>query len=619
MRTKPLILDVDDDEAGRYAIGRQLTQAGYDVRGAGTGARGLELASSERPDLILLDIRLPDIDGFEVCKRIRETPSIADTPIIQLSASYIDTLSRAKGLNNGADAYLTEPVEPEILLATVNSLLRMKRAEQRVRRGALQWQATFDAIKDGVALLDVNGEIVQANHAFEEIGGRAMAAALTDDMLPKMRNTLSRCTEEREWNNRMIVLTLDPVLNERSEFEGCVCIASDVTERRMFEQQLRHTAKLESIGVLAGGIAHDFNNLLTGILGNSSLLVDSIPENSPQHEMAREIYEAGESAADLTRQILAYSGKGRFVMDPVDFSAIAIECRAFVRRFIPTGVELVYEVTSGLPQVLADKSQIQQLMMNLIINAAESFREDSKGRVLVRTSTSALGPDFFQPGEENKPGEYVSFEVSDNGSGMDAATQHRIFDPFFTTKFAGRGLGLSAVQGILRGHGGLLRLESSPGVGTTFLVYFPVDTSTPRPAAEAPKPARSDRRATILVVDDEATVRSFARTALRLRGYNVLLAESGPDAIARFTTERENIDAVLLDLTMPGMDGKETFDRLRAMDSAMPVVLSSGFNRSVAEERFRGTGIAGFLGKPYTGNQLVDAMNAAIEAYSLDR
>jgi CheY-like chemotaxis protein len=334
--------------------------------------------------------------------------------------------------------------------------------------------------------------------------------------------------------------------------------------------------------------------------------------------MAREILEAGQSAADLTRQILAYSGKGRFVMNPVDFSAVAIECRAFVRRFIPPRIELIYEVTSGIPEVCADKSQIQQLMMNLIINAAESFGEEDKGRVLVRTSTRTLPSDFFRTGEENRPGEYVCLEVSDNGSGMDAATQHRIFDPFFTTKFAGRGLGLSAVHGILRGHGGLLRLESAPGLGTTFHIYFPVESSL-RPTVEAHRPSRSDRPATILVVDDEATVRSFARTALRLRGYEVLLAESGPDAIDRFATEREDIDAVLLDLTMPGMDGKETFDRLREIDPATPIVLSSGFNRSIAEERFRGSGIAGFLGKPYTGAQLADALSTAIEAYSLNR
>ncbi len=615
MRNKPLILDVDDDEAGQYAVARQLRLAGYEVIGASDGHSGLRIAESRQPDLILLDVRLPDIDGFEVCKRIRATPGIAETPIVQMSASYIDTNSRVKGLENGADAYLTEPVEPAILLATVNSLLRMKRAEHKVRQGALQWQSTFDAIQEGVALLDTNGAVIKSNKAFEQFLGPAVLnfPALTHHIFEGVRTTGLRQVEEQALENKALTITMDPVADE-GQFAGSVCIVADVTERKNFDQQLRHTAKLESIGVLAGGIAHDFNNLLTGILGNASLLMEMLPPRAPEIQLADEIMKASESAADLTRQILAYSGKGRFVVKTVDLSAVALETRAFVRRFIPGKVELIYQVASDLPPIQADAGQMQQLTMNLIINAAEAFGEGGRGKVTVGTGTEHLDDSFFGAGEKHAPGDYVTLTVSDTGSGMDEETQSRIFDPFFTTKFAGRGLGLSAVHGIMRGHSGYLRLQSRPGGGTTFRLYFPVDKSSQNKTL-APQPASEGKMAgTILVVDDETTVRRFAKIALEKRGFAVMVAESGEEGVALLLQPGNKVDLVLLDLTMPSMSGEEAFDQMRRVDPTVPIVLSSGFSHATATQRFHGKNISGFLGKPYTGAQLCDAVHSVMKA-----
>jgi CheY-like chemotaxis protein/nitrogen-specific signal transduction histidine kinase len=615
MRDKPLILDVDDDVAGQYAVGRQLRQAGYEVIGANNGQSALLMAESRQPDLILLDVRLPDIDGFEVCRRIRNTPQISETPIVQMSASYIDTNSRVKGLENGADAYLTEPVEPAILLATVNSLLRMKRAELKVRQGALQWQTTFDAIQEGVALLDANGEVIQHNKAFGQLLGPASPKfpALTHRLFEGVRATGVRQVEEQVLENKALTITMDPVVDDEKQFTGAVCTVADVTERKNFDQQLRHTAKLESIGVLAGGIAHDFNNLLTGILGNSSLLMETLPPGAPEMELADEILKASESAADLTRQILAYSGKGRFVVKSVDLSAVALDTRAFVRRFIPGKVELVYQVASDLPAIQADQGQMQQLTMNLIINAAESFGEGGRGKVTVATGTEYLDDNFFRPGESPAPGDYVTLTVSDTGSGMDEETQGRIFDPFFTTKFAGRGLGLSAVHGILRGHSGYLRLRSQPGSGTTFRLYFPADKSSQKKTPVSQPVPAGRMSGIVLVVDDESTVRNFAKIALEKRGYTVLMAESGEEGVALLSQPGNKVDLVLLDLTMPIMSGEEVFDQVRRIDRAVPVILSSGFSHATAAERFQGKNISGFLGKPYTGSQLGDAVQSAMK------
>jgi DNA-binding response OmpR family regulator len=608
-----VILNVDDDEAGRYAVGRQLKQAGYDVIEASTGESALAVSVERQPDLILLDVRLPDIDGFEVCRRIRDNPATAGIPVVQMSASYLDTSSHVRGLENGADAYLTEPTEPGILIATLKSVLRMKQAERTVRESALQWQSTFDAIQEGVAVLDAAGARQQCNRAFEYIAGEQNDElnALLALGMENIRLSNGRFSTEQNVDGKTLSITVDPLVTDDA-LRGAVCVVTDVTEKKRFEEQLRQTAKLESLGVLAGGIAHDFNNLLTGILGNSSMIADSLPETLPEKEMAREIVKASQSAANLTRQILAYSGKGRFVMKAVDISQLAAESRSFVRRFIPRKVDLVFETTPDLPLVDADAGQIQQVIMNLIINGAESFGENDKGQVTVRTALERLNPGFFVGGEKNSPGDYVSLTVSDTGSGMDEATQKRIFDPFFTTKFAGRGLGLSAVHGILQGHAGYLRLESQAKKGSTFRLYFPVSRQAVREKAPPVRPPAKGC-GTILLIDDESAVRNFARVALENRGYTVIQAENGEQGAEIFRKRHSSIDLVLLDFTMPVMNGEEAYELLRDIDADVPVVLSSGFSQGTAAERFRGKGLAGFLGKPYDTAQLVEVVASGLK------
>jgi signal transduction histidine kinase/ActR/RegA family two-component response regulator len=412
---------------------------------------------------------------------------------------------------------------------------------------------------------------------------------------------------------KVLTITLDPVRGDSGGISGAVCIVADVTEKKRFEQQLQHTQKLESIGVLAGGIAHDFNNLLTGILGNASLLLSDLRPGSSERELALHILEASESAASLTRQILAYSGKGRFVMEPVDLSAVANDSRNLVRRFIPKGVELVYELAKDLPIIEADPAQMQQVTMNLIINAAESFGESSKGEVRIKTALVTLDGNFFQSGDPDlEPGAFVLIAVSDNGCGMDEVTLQRIFEPFFTTKFIGRGLGLSAVHGILRGHKGLHRLRSQPGAGTTIELYFPaVAAASPSvSAAEISQPKTSQ---TILVIDDEAAVQQFARNALERQGYKVLTADNGLVGVKLFEEMREKVALVLLDFSLPVMSGEETLAQLRRIDPSVPIVLSSGFGHDTALQGFDGKDLSGFIGKPYTLPKLMEVIEAALK------
>jgi two-component system, chemotaxis family, CheB/CheR fusion protein len=381
-----------------------------------------------------------------------------------------------------------------------------------------------------------------------------------------------------------------------------------LAERKRSEEKLRQTQKLESLGVLAGGVAHDFNNLLTGIMGSASLAMDSLlPSDRHLRPILADVLAASESAADLTRQLLAYAGKGRFVIEPIQLSATVKAVTHMVQSSIPPNVDLHLNVDSVLPPIDADKTQIHQIVMNLLINAAEAIPSGRHGKVTVTTSTV----DLSQPCGCLRPGPYVQIEVADNGIGMDEATQARIFDPFFTTKFMGRGLGLAAALGIVNGHKGSLTVSSAPGLGSTFRVLFPASSQAQLPARSPVSQNSQISKAgqTILVIDDEATVRRTAKATLERHGYQIVIAENGTECIEVFRAMNGRISAVLLDLTMPGMNGDEVLTHLKSIRHDVKVVLSSGYNESEVVRLFAGNPLSGFIQKPYTSSSLSKKMD----------
>ncbi len=529
----------------------------------------------------------------------------------------------------------------------VEEELRQKIAEAEEGRRILE--AVLDNIPEGITIADAPGVTIRkvSRYGAELAGGPvdtlvALPAAsqpsawglyrpdgatpATAGELPLTRAVVAgETTTDEEWMLKRpdgtmlpILCNAAPIRDAAGRITGGVIAWRDISQRRSMEQKMLEAAKLESIGLLAGGIAHDFNNLLTGIMGNASLLLEDIPQESPDYRKAENIAKAAERAAKLTQEMLAYSGRGRFFVEPVDLSNHIRELAALIEVAIPKNVDLTLDLQEGLAPVQADAAQLQQLVMNIVVNAAEACGPVG-GRVAIRTRSQSVDHAYVQTlrlEHELTPGVFVVLEIEDNGCGMDQPTLSKIFDPFFTTKFTGRGLGLAAVQGIVRGHKGAMKVYSAPGAGTKFLVLLPVSTAAAGPD-EQPVPETLPRGAgTVLVIDDEEIVRTTANAALEVLGYRVLVAPDGDAGVELFRAASGEVSLVILDMTMPGITCEETLRKLREVRPDVRVLLSSGFSEMEAVGRFGGLGLAGFLQKPYTVNTLAEKIQPPLPAPS---
>ncbi|MBK8789092.1 MAG: response regulator [Holophagaceae bacterium] len=387
----------------------------------------------------------------------------------------------------------------------------------------------------------------------------------------------------------------------------------DITQRRRseeerlhLERQLLHAQKLESLGILSGGIAHDFNNLLTAIQGFLNLVQVQLEPGSPALRHLDAMEHVLLRAADLTRQMLAYSGRGRFIVQPHSLNQIIQGMHDLVKVTVPKKISLSFDLALGLPPIEADATQIQQVILNLLTNASEAM-EGQEGAIRVATRTLELGPEDVADGrlgEDLGPGPHVILEVSDTGCGMSPEVQARIFDPFYTTKTTGRGLGLSALLGILRGHHAGLQIDSRPGEGTTFRIYFRA-SALPLEVKEAkPRPPWTRLQGTVLLVDDEEMILSSVSDMLASMGLQVHTARDGRQAVASVQKEGASLDLVLMDITMPRMDGLEALRMIHQLDPAKPVILSSGYSEHESIRDGSGEQAAGFLPKPYSIHDL---------------
>lgn len=421
---------------------------------------------------------------------------------------------------------------------------------------------------------------------------------------------------------RVSTLDIDGAAYSVSVVEDVTAAKKSAEERRQLDLRIRQAQKLESLGVLAGGIAHDFNNLLMVILGNASLALQDLDRSSPLHHDVEQIETAALRASELTKQMLAYSGKGHFVVEPTDLSLVVEPMEPLLRASVPKHSSLELRLARELPRVDADISQLRQVVISLVSNAAEALPKEG-GQIVVRTGYLHCDRallDSIVLADELPEGDYVVLEVQDTGVGIDEAVLARIFDPFFTTKFTGRGLGLAAVLGIVRGHRGGIKIESTPGRGTLATVLLPSSHLTQTPAPLAPQVAveqdELEIEGTVLVVDDEENVRAMAERMLERLGFKVLTANDGEEAVDIFRRCQSEITLVLLDMTMPRMDGEETFHALRQIRDDVRVILTSGYSEQIAADRFGGSGPAAFLQKPYRPADLVHKIDDVLEQLS---
>jgi PAS domain S-box-containing protein len=412
--------------------------------------------------------------------------------------------------------------------------------------------------------------------------------------------------------------TKGPLLDEQGNVTGIFGVARDITERKKseaerleYERKLQYSQKLESLGVLAGGIAHDFNNLLAVILGNMDLVLMRLPDDSPVRFRIEQAMQAGWNAANLTKQMLDYAGKGLFVLKKLDINDIVLENTDLFRSSVARTINLVVVITPCLPTINADKEQLHQVITNLIINASEAIGA-SCGTITLRTGIQECDAGYLSCSrlvEKPQPGRFVYVEVSDTGCGMDKGTLQRIFEPFFTTKFTGRGLGMAALLGIVREHGGAIMVTSEEGSGSTFRVLFPESSNKRTGSSEigalaGPAKNSAALNKMVLIVEDEEHVRELCIAFVQHLGYATIAAADGNEAVKIFSECGSDIVLVILDLTMPHMDGVRTFHELRRIRPNARVILCSGYSEGDVSERFTGDRPDGFIQKPFQVNDL---------------
>jgi PAS domain S-box-containing protein len=533
---------------------------------------------------------------------------------------------------------------PKYVISIGRDVTERKRAEEEVRRHRERLARFMDSATESFHLVDSDLRIIEINEramqaligvvpgiqSKEDVAGKTLL-----DLYPFMRG------DGGEKQFREVLGTGEPALfDDAAEHpqHGTVymtvrafkvgddlgIIATDISdlkraeaERLLLERQVQHDQKLESLGMLAGGIAHDFNNLLVGVLGGVDLALEHVAASSPAREILEDAAQAAHQAADLANQLLAYSGRGRFVVEPTDLSLLVEEMFKLVQASVSKKIRIDYELDENLPAVEVDVTQIRQVVLNLVINAAEAIG-DAVGAVSLTTGSLHCSRDALvgvHLSERARAGKYVFLQVTDSGVGMDDATLKRIFDPFFTTKSVGHGLGLAAVLGIVRGHQGGITVESKPGVGTTITVLFPASEKTAvnrntDPAAQG----HWTGTGTILLVDDEEPVRAIGAAMLSRLGFDVLVAEDGRQGLEVFRRRADEIVLVVLDLAMPGLSGDEVFQEMRRIRNDVKILLSSGFDERDISDRFAAGGLAGFIHKPYRLNTLKRQIRSVLDS-----
>jgi PAS domain S-box-containing protein len=632
--TAPSILVVEDERIIAKGIEKRLKGLGYTVAGlAASGEEALRQTVDGHPDLVLMDINLGSgIDGVEAAERIRTR---ADVPVVFLTAFSDDaTLQRAKLTE--PFGYVLKPYEDKDLQTAIEIGLHKHRAERRVRENERWLAATLGSIGDGVIATDERGRVRFMNPLAEQLTGWTQAGAAGRDVHEVFHIVEERTREPvpnpvlealargaptalapntiliaRDGTERPIDDSSAPIRGAGGTMSGAVLVFRDVTERRRLEEHLRQAQKMEAIGRLAGGIAHDFNNIMTVITGFSDLLLTGAHSDAECREFAESIHEAGQRAAGLVQQIMAFSRKQRLVPCVLNLNTVVRDMGSMVKRLIGSDIEFLTDPAADLGPVRADPTQLGQVLLNLAANARDAMPRG--GHLVVATANAELGPDTSARHPDVAPGRYALLSVTDTGCGMTGEVLAHIFEPFFTTKEAGygTGLGLATVHGIVKQSAGHIEVDSAVGRGTTVRIYLPrVEPAPPEPAGrELRVPARG--RETVLLVEDEEMVRNMTKRILECEGYTVLEATNGLEAVAVAGRHQGPIHLLITDLVMPQLSGRETADRLAGRVAR--VLYTSGYTEDMVVQQGVEPATAEFLSKPFTITALITKVREVLD------
>ncbi|PJR31367.1 histidine kinase [Xanthomonas campestris pv. campestris] len=634
------ILVVDDNAVTRYSVRRVLEHHQFVVEEAGTGGEGLVRLAAEAFAAVVLDVNLPDMSGFDIVRTLRAEPRTALLPVVHVSAASIATGDMITGLDAGADAYLIHPVDPNVLVATLRTLLRARNAEEALRLSEARFREIFEHIGAPIAVVDAQLHTQEANAAFQRLIGSATPCeainvpgldqcatvqALTAALGRRERwsGTLSilrdGAVRETEWwvspyrEPDLGLLFVEDVTEQRlrereqrQELDTATSeLAHQIAERQRTEIQLLQAQKMEALGKLTGGIAHDFNNLLTSIISGLDMIQLAVESNRIERvpRLAEIATGSAHRAAALTQRMLAFARKQSLDAQPFDVNARVRSLEDMLRRSIGENIALELQLAEAPLVAIADANQLENVVLNLVINARDALQGHGTIRIQSAPHTAYNDPEL-------EDGDYVAVNVIDDGSGIDPAILSQVFEPFFTTKPIGEGtgLGLSMTYGFARQSGGTARITSTLGSGTTVALLLPrgltVGEALPPPPPNAPR-GRSQR---ILLVDDTDVVRMMVSEVLSDAGYHVIEAENADGALAQLRADAQ-IDMVVSDVGLPGMNGRDMADVARDLRPGLPILFITGYAENAAtRQEFLAEGMA-LLPKPFSLNDLLNTVS----------
>ncbi|MDX8388311.1 MAG: PAS domain S-box protein [Ghiorsea sp.] len=540
----------------------------------------------------------------------------AEMRIRHKSGVWVNVLSR------GFKVLAEDGLKPIRLVGTHLDITERKKEEQE----RSQLAAIIEATSDFVGVADTQGKVIYVNSGGKTMVGLAdsvdvVGMQLTDfhskeetnrfihEILPKAAEgsnvRVLSSFQHQDGHDIPASVVVTANRSSRGKLTGYAIVARDISHEQSLQRQMEHVDRLESLGVLAGGIAHDFNNILASILGNTGLAKRSLSVESPVYELLNKVEKSSGKAAGLCHQMLAYSGKGKFVIQQANLSHVITEMMSLLEVSISKDVRMELFLEDNLPAIDGDITQIQQVIMNLVINASESMEAGEKC-LTIETGVASFGVEdktiVSLPSDMKNHQQYVYLKVKDMGCGMSEEIRRKVFDPFFTTKFTGRGLGMSAVVGIVSGHEGVIKLETKEHVGTTFTIGFPIiepDNFVAEAVVNTDRAVSEGLMGTMLVIDDEEDIRELTQVLLEDLGCDVLLAANGLEGVTLFKEHVQDIKGVVLDMTMPGMNGKECFEALQKINPEVKVILISGYAEEEVMKGFENGGVAGFIKKPF--------------------